>query len=102
MNKIISYIGFAIKSNKVVAGQTPLKRSKENLKLILVCNTATENLTNLAKNLSIKHGCEYIKLNTKLEELSNIKNIKIIGITDENLAKAIIDNKQLIECQKND
>ena len=96
MNKIISYIGFAHKSNKVIAGQTPLKRTKEKLNVILVCNTGSENLINLAKNLAVKHNCEYIVTKVELEKLTNIKGIKIIGITEENLSKAIIQNKEII------
>ena len=96
MNKIISYIGFAQKSNKLIAGQTPLKRTKEKLNLILVCCSGSENLVNLAKNLAVKHSCEYIVTNLELEKLTNIKDIKIIGITDENLSKAIIQNKEII------
>lgn len=96
MNKIISYIGFAQKSNKLIAGQTPLKRTKEKLKLILVCSSGSENLINLAKNLAVKHGCEFIITKPNLETLTNIQNIKIIGLTDENLSKAIIENKEII------
>lgn len=96
MNKIISYIGFAIKSNKYVAGQTALKHSTKNFHLILVCNTASENLKNLAKNLAEKNKCDIIISQEKLESLSNIKDVKIMGLTDENLSKAIIQNKEKI------
>lgn len=91
-NKIVTFIGFAIKSNNLIAGQTPLKRTKQKLHLVLVCNTGSDNLKNLAKNLGVKHSCSVIVTNTPLEQLSNIKDVKIVGITDENLAKAIIMN----------
>lgn len=97
MNKIISYIGFAKKSNNLVVGQTPIKRCLKQLYLILVCNTASENLKNLAKNTAIKHGCECVITKQNLSELANLKDIKIIGLTDENLSKAIIDNKEKIK-----
>lgn len=96
MNKIISYIGFAIKSNNCIVGQTPIRRTTKQLYLIIVCNTGSENLKNLAKNLANKHKCEVIISNTKLDELTNLKDIKIIGLTDENLSKAIINNKEKI------
>lgn len=97
MNKIISYIGFAKKSNNVIAGQSPIKRTKKQLHLILVCNSASDNLKNLAKNTAIKHNCECIITKINLSELSNLKDIKIIGLTDENLSKAIIENKEIIK-----
>ena len=97
MNKIISYIGFANKSNNLVVGQTPIMRSTKQLHLILVCNSASDNLKNLAKNTAIKHNCEVIITKPNLSELANLKDIKIIGLTDENLSKAIIENKEKIK-----
>lgn len=96
MNKIISYLGFAIKSNNCIAGQTPLKHCNKQLHLIIVSNTASDNLKNLAKNLAVKHKCEFIVSNVELSKLININDIKIIGLTDENLSKAIINNKEKI------
>lgn len=97
MNKIISYIGFAKKSNNLVVGQTPIKRCVKKLHLILVCNTASDNLKNLAKNIAVKHNCDCVITEPNLSELANLKDIKIIGLTDENLSKAIIDNKEKIK-----
>ena len=94
MNKIISYLGFAQKSNNLITGQTALKKTMKSLKLIIVCNTASDNLKDLAKNLSIKHNCEMIISKVELSELIKINDIKILGIIDENLSKAIIDNKE--------
>lgn len=97
MNKIISYIGFAKKSNNLIVGQTPIKRCKKQLYLVLVCGSASENLKNLAKNVANKHNCDYIITKQNLSELANLKDIKIVGITDENLSKAIIENKEKIK-----
>ncbi len=96
MNKIISYIGFAIRANKIILGQSHLKRTDKKLYLVLVCSSASDNLINLAKNLSKKNGCDYIITKPKLQDLTNIQDVKIIGITDESLSKAIIDNKEKI------
>lgn len=96
MNKIVSYIGFAKKSKKLLSGQTHLKHTKETLHLILVCSLATDNLKNLAKNLALKNNCSYIVTKQPLEELTKLPSIKIVAITDENLSKAIINNKEMI------
>ena len=90
MNKIISYLGFAQKSNNLITGQTALKKNKKQLFLIMVCSTASENLKNLAQNLANKHGCECIILKTELKNLINFEDIKILGLPEENLSKAII------------
>ena len=96
MNKIISYIGFAQKSNNLITGQTALKKTLKQLKLIIVCKTASDNLKDLAKNLSIKHNCELILAKVELNTLIKFDDIKILGLTDENLSKAIIENKEKI------
>lgn len=96
MNKIKTYIGFAIKAKKLISGQSLIKHTKEKLYLILVCSTASENLVNLAENVANKNQCEVIVSKVLLESVSNIKDIKILGITDESLAKAIINNKEIL------
>jgi len=93
MNKIISYLGFAQKSNNCIMGQTALKKNKKKLFLIIVCNTASDNLKNLAKNLANKHECEFVVSKVELKNLIKFDDIKILGLTDENLSKAIINNK---------
>ncbi len=97
MNKIISYIGFAIRSGNYIAGQTPLRYNKKQIHLILVCDTASDNLKNLAKNIAIKNSCDYIITKPKLSELTMMKDIKIFGILDESLSNAIKNNKEMIE-----
>ncbi len=91
MKKIISYLGFARKSNNMITGQTPLKYCNKKLYLILVCNTASENLKNLAKNIANKNDCKVIITSETLSNITNIQDIKIIGLTDYNLSKAIIE-----------
>ena len=90
MNKIISYLGFAQKSNNIVTGQTALKKSNKQFNLIIVCKSASENLKNLAKNLANKHECEYVVLEG-LDNLLHLKDIKIVGLTEKNLSKAILN-----------
>lgn len=94
MNKIVSYLGFALKTNSVITGQTSLKVNKKKLYLILVCNSASDNLKNLAKNLANKHNCPVFETEPMLEGLINKKDIKILGLTHQELSKAIVENKQ--------
>lgn len=96
MNKIISYIGFAIKSKKVIVGQTMIKSSKNKIYLVLVCNTASQNLIDLGHSVAKKHDCPVIITKESLDELTHIKDVKIVGLLDENLSKAIFENKEKI------
>lgn len=91
MNKLISYLGFAQKSNNCILGQTALKKSKKQIYLILLDNSASENLKNLGKNLANRHKCEAVVSNVELKNLIKYEDIKILGITDENLSKAILN-----------
>lgn len=93
MNKIFSYLGFAKKSASLITGQTSLRVNKKQLYLIMVCNSASDNLKNLAKNLGNKHDCPVIVTNQMLENLANAKDIKILGLTNAELSKAIMANQ---------
>lgn len=90
MNKIISYLGFAKKSGNLITGQTSLKICKKKLYLVLVCPTASDNLKNLAKNLSVKHQCPVIETTQKLDSYIPEKEIKILGLTNQELSNAIL------------
>lgn len=96
MNKIISYLGFAQKSNNMITGQTALRKTTKKLYLVIACNSSSDNLKNLAKNIANKHGCEFIISNVELSNLIKLNDIKILGLTDENLSKAIYNNKDII------
>lgn len=100
MNKISSYIGFARKANKLLVGQTHLKHEKQEVYLIIVCSTASDNLKNLAKNLANKFNCPYILSGVLLSELTNIPDVKIVGLTDQSLSNAIIQNKEMLSIGK--
>ena len=94
MNKIKTYVGFAIKSNKVLIGQSTIKSNKnKQIYCILVCSSASENLVDLAKRVAEKNNCQAIVVEN-LEMLTHKEGLKIIAITDENLGNAIINNKE--------
>ena len=89
LNKVVSYLGFAQKSNNCIVGQTALKKNYKQLHLVIVCTSASDNLKDLAINLANKHQCKYLIL-ANLSDLLNLKDIKIVGLTDFNLSNAII------------
>lgn len=95
MQKIISYIGFANKSRQLLIGQSIIKNYQQDIYLILLDETASENLVSLAVNSANKHNCELIKVKN-LPALTNISDVKIVALTNESLSKAIISNKENI------
>ena len=90
MVKIKSYLGLSVKSGAVVIGQDKLKGFKKSVHLIVVSPNATQNLIDLSVRLKQKFGCECIKTNTLLEELINIAGCKIVGLTNNSLAQAVL------------
>ena len=73
MNKIISYLGFAQKSNNCIMGQTAIKKTTKQLQLIIACDSASENLKDLARNVANKHNCELIISKIELSQLIKFK-----------------------------
>lgn len=98
MNKLIrTYIGFSIKSRAVVIGQDRLKASKDKIHLIIYCSTASQNLKDLVVRLAQKFECKALMLDETLQEYTNLAGCKVMGITNNSLAEAIIkvaENKQ--------
>ncbi len=95
MQKIISYIGFANKSKQLLIGQSTIKSYKKDIYLILLDESASENLLSLATNSATKHNCELIRVKN-LSHLTNISDVKIVALTNESLSKAIINYKENI------
>lgn len=90
MNKLIrTYLGFCIKSRAIVIGQDRLKVDKGKIYLIVYCSTASQNLKDLILRLATKFKCKAIMLQD-MESYTNISGCKVLGLTNESLANAII------------
>ena len=86
MNKIKSYVGFAIKSRKIIYGADNIMSSK-TCKLILASENLSQNTLNKLKsknvNIQILPASEF--------ELLDLNGL-VVAITDESLANAIKNN----------
>jgi hypothetical protein len=79
-----------------VIGQDRLKVAKDKIYLIVYCSTSSQNLKDLIIRLSDKFKCKTLMMDAELEEYTNIKGCKVLGITNQSLAEQIIkvaDNK---------
>lgn len=93
-NKVLTYLGFAKKSNNIIFGIDKLQNYNKKIHLIILCKTANEKYLKTAQNIRAKNkNCTVLitKVCT-LNELLNTDNCKIIGIKNLSLSKAIIDN----------
>ncbi len=91
IGKIDCYINFAVRAGKVIWGVDNLERAKRTPHLILV----DESLgANSAKQLSLycqrKNTMSLTLPTDYLNNLLKRSNIKVLSITDESLANAII------------
>lgn len=88
-SKITTYLGFAVKSHKIIYGTDDVLKNK-NSKIILISNSLSEgSLQKLethanAKNIPLKKTDDEIFLKVFGE-----KNVKVVAITDDGLANAI-------------
>lgn len=89
-SRLVSYIGFAIKSGKVIFGYDKLFQSKKLPKIIIYCQTLSEKMKN---KLELFASFKKIKLLTLekfiLSDIIKRDNCKVIGICDDNLSNVI-------------
>ncbi len=87
-DKFAAMLGFAIRAGKVVYGFDSLKKAKQ-IKLLAVSDGASDNLTDGMKRLAERFDKPLICVGA-LEENVGF-NCKALGITDDNMAKAMIE-----------
>lgn len=91
LNKLIrTYLGFSIKSRAIVIGQDRLKETKDKIHLIVYCPSASQNLKDLIDRLADRFKCKAILMDEKLEDYTSIEGCKVLGLTNQSLAEAII------------
>lgn len=96
IDKVKAYLGFAIKSGKVIFGVDKLLESKKYPQLVLICSTQNEKVTNKVIRYSLTKNIACIKLdNIILGDIIGRDNCKVIGILDLNLADAIKNEFQM-------
>ena len=90
-NKLASYLGFSIKSGEVVFGFDNLLETRKKIKLVIYCHTINSKIEEKLYKL-----CEYKKWNLvkieneTLSNLINRDNCKVMGLINNNLAKAVM------------
>lgn len=91
-SKIETYIGFAIKSQKIRSGVNAIGTVKSGISLLVLCSSASDNCVKEAQKLARKHGARIVRSKKLIEDIVGKENCKLVAILDENLAKGILDN----------
>ena len=94
-DKMLTYIGFAKKAGKLVAGSNACRfaMKKGRLKLLIIAEDASENTKNKMAGEAGSQGLPY-KVYGYSDELSHTAGISgrmVFGITDDNFAKVITE-----------
>lgn len=92
MSKIDGYLGFAVKSGKILYGIDNIEVSKKRKYLLVLCPTAGSNLVKNAKFYSEKYEIPLVTVDSPLENIIYKTNCKIIALLDANMAKAVKEN----------
>lgn len=102
-SKAETYIGFSIKSGKIVWGLDNVIISRKPIKLILICSSLGENSEKKLLTYASGKAIKVLKLTDRLlEDVVNKTNCKVIGLTDAHLAQAVISNSEnwATDCSK--
>lgn len=90
INKISSYIGFALKSNHIVIGAENLSKVTKKLYLIIKDNSAGNNLNKIAERIAKLTDCQIYSFSSEeMFKFTNLKDVKVIGIKSKSLSNAI-------------
>jgi len=94
-HKIKTYIGFSVRANQIVWGSDQVLNSKKRLYLILMTQTINKTAYKKLINKSNVANIPIVILTDEdMKDTLNKDNCKCVGLTNEELAKAIIkENK---------
>ena len=90
MSKIKSYLGFCQKAGDLVIVYNNLEKTKKGVFLIIIDNNLGESTTKKVKKFAINFGCEMLICQNLTFYLG--KEIKVVALKNQSLAKAIMDN----------
>ena len=91
-DKVASLIGFAVKANKLIYGVDELIEGKRKRYLIIYCHTLSDRSKAAVKEVALRDKVPLIETKgKKLEEIVYKNNCKVIGVSNKQMADAIIE-----------
>ena len=91
-SKIETFIGFAVRARKVRSGINAVSTLKR-ANLIVICESISDNSKKQCIKIAKNYGCPIIQINGLLENYVHKEGVKVIAVTDLNLAKAILQDE---------
>lgn len=87
-DKIATYLGFCLKSNKLLFGLDKLTQTKNKIHLVLYCTTISKNSYEKLINLCELRNWTMLNIENLSEKVYK-QNCKVVGICNLELARAI-------------
>lgn len=99
-SKIETYLGFSVRSGKIVFGTTEIERKKKGIFLLLADGGIGKNSLKIMVNAAEKLHCPLYLTNEEgaLGEYLHKPAVKAVALTDKNLVSAILADA---ECEQN-
>jgi len=90
-NKIETYVGFCIRSRKIIFGVEMIERQKKGVYLLIADGAIGKNSLKSMINAQSKFACPFLITDEGvLSAAVHRPAVKAVAITDQNLAKAIL------------
>ena len=90
-DKISTYLGFCIRSGKIVFGVDRAEALKKGVHLLIADSTLSENSMKVLVKLKEKFSCPLLVMEgVSLSELLHRPAVKAAAVKDKNLASAIL------------
>ncbi|MBO4594634.1 MAG: hypothetical protein J5697_02910 [Clostridia bacterium] len=94
--KAETFIGFTVRTGRYKTGLNAVSTLKR-ARLVILCKSASDNTKEEGRKFALKFRCPVLITEEKtLGELIFKDGVKIMAITDGDIAKAIIDNKETV------
>ncbi|MBR5516432.1 MAG: ribosomal L7Ae/L30e/S12e/Gadd45 family protein [Firmicutes bacterium] len=94
-DKVLNYLGLAARGRMLAVGYNTcmFMMSKRKVKMVVLASDLAENSMKKMVSLTTRNNVPYVVYGTKetLSQRTGKEDSGIFGITDENLAKAILD-----------
>ena len=90
-SKIETYLGFCIRARKIIFGTEMIERQKKGIKLLIADGGAGKGSQKSALLAKEKFLCPLLETEAGvLGKIMHRPKVKVVGITDEHLAQAIL------------
>ncbi len=91
-NNVKTYLGFAVKKGSVIYGLDAMERQNKAPYAVLLCPTAAQNTAKKTAEYCKARHVRLLRCDEPLAPVVYKTNCKVLAVTDQGLAQAILKN----------